>query len=74
MKEGNSYFLKDEYEGIVAFSIKEVARMLQLPPSTISLYCKEGLLPCFKVGRHYRIAKIDLIRFIDEAKDECIVL
>lgn len=34
MKEGNSYFLKDEYEGIVAFSIKEVARMLQLPPST----------------------------------------
>lgn len=49
MKEGNSYFLKDEYESIVAFSIKEVARMLQLPPSTIFLYCKEGLLPCFKV-------------------------
>lgn len=74
MYDVNSYFLKEEYEGIIAFSCKEVSKMLQIPLSTISLYCKEGKIPCFKVGRHYRIAKVDLIKFIDEAKDSCIVL
>lgn len=74
MYKDDSYFLKDEYEGIIAFSCKEVAKMLQLPLSSIALYCKEGKIPCFKVGRHYRIAKTDLIKFIDDAKDDCIVL
>ncbi|MBS5519663.1 MAG: helix-turn-helix domain-containing protein [Acidaminococcus intestini] len=55
-------------EGVIAFSTKQVSEMLQLPLSTISLYCKQNRLPCFKIGRHYRILKSDLDTFIQEAK------
>ncbi len=57
-----------DYEGIVAFSVQQISFMLQLPRSSVAQYCKEGLLPCFKVGRHYRVLKADLLDFLEERK------
>jgi len=58
----------EDYQGIEAFSVKQISYILQLPLSTTSLYCKEGKIPCFKVGRHYRVLKKDLFHFISEQK------
>lgn len=59
---------------ILAYSIKQVAQMLQLPLSTVTYYCRTNKLPCIKVGRHYRILKSDLTRFLKECKDNTVVL
>ena len=55
-----------EYEGIEAFSVQQISFMLQLPFSMVAKYCKDGILPCFKIGIHYRVMKADLVSFIDE--------
>lgn len=73
MIDKNKYF-DEEYKDVIAFSVKEVARLLQLPLSTVAYYCKENVLPCLKIGRHYRIMKADLIRFIEERKADSIIL
>lgn len=60
----NKYF--KDYSGIEAFSVQQISFMLQLPISSVAKYCKDGVIPCFKVGRHYRVMKDDLVNFIDE--------
>lgn len=61
-------------EEIKAYSVKEVAEMLHLPLSTLSFYCRDGDLPCFKIGRHYRILHEDLVQWIKEKKENSIIL
>lgn len=57
-----------------AYSIREVATMLHLPTSTLHYYCHNGMLPVFKIGRHYRILRSDLLEFIQTLKDTSTVL
>lgn len=59
---------------IKAYSTRQVATMLQLPLSTINYYCRQGLLPCVKIGRHYRILKQDLEDFLENLKANSVIL
>lgn len=54
----------------IAFSPKDISAMLHIPLSTISKKIKEGAIECFKVGRHYRVSRLALYRFIQD--NECL--
>ncbi len=51
-------------------TLDEVAEMLNLRVSTIRKYCREGKIPCIKIGKSYRIDKKDLIKFLNRRKQE----
>ena len=61
-----------EWDKMVAFSAKDIATMLHLPLSSVLKYMREGQLQTFKVGRHYRVTRLSLYRFIED--HECVVL
>ena len=58
------------WDKAIAFSPKDVSIMLHLPLSSITKYIRDGSLKAFKIGRHYRITRLSLYRFIEE--HECI--
>lgn len=62
------------WDNKIAFSTKEVSLMLGVPTSTITKLCKEGKIKVFKVGRHYRISRVDLCRYIESQKDATILI
>lgn len=64
----------ERWNDMIAFSPKDIAIMLNMPTSTITKLCREGSLKTFKVGRHYRVSKVSLFRFIEESEDESIIL
>lgn len=61
-----------EWDKMIAFSAKDIATMLHLPLSSVLKYMREGKLHTFKVGRHYRVTRLSLYRFIED--HECVVL
>ena len=44
--------------------------MFNIPLSTITKKIKEGAIECFKVGRHYRVSRLSLYKFIKN--NECL--
>lgn len=76
IKEVNKMFETNSHiwDNKIAFSVKDVSEMLGLPISTLSHMCKKGDIKTFKVGRHYRIARVDLYNFIERQKDMSIVI
>lgn len=59
-----------KWDKAIAFSAKDIATMLNLPLSSVTRYMREGKLKTFKVGRHYRVTRLSLYRFIEN--HECI--
>ena len=59
-----------QWDKAIAFSAKDIAIMLNLPLSSVTRYMREGKLKTFKVGRHYRVTRLSLYRFIEN--HECI--
>jgi len=43
-----------------------IAQTLGVPKSTVYLYLRDRHLPAFKVGKHWRIRKVDLEAWIDK--------
>jgi len=39
---------------------EQVCDYLSLPRSSLYKLCREGKIPCFKVGRHWRFRNVDL--------------
>lgn len=70
MFETNSHI----WDNKIAFTIKDVSTMLDIPTSTLAKLCREGTIKAFKIGRHYRIARIDLYEYIERQKDLSIIL
>lgn len=60
------------WDKAIAFSPKDVAIMLHIPLSSVLKYMREGVLKTFKVGRHYRVTRLSLYRFVED--NECVVL
>lgn len=58
------------WDKAIAFSAKDIATMLHIPLSSVSKYMREGKLKTFKVGRHYRVTRLSLYRFIEN--HECL--
>ena len=54
----------------IAFSPKDISEMLHLPLSSITKYMREDKIKVFKIGRHYRVTRLELYRFIEN--NECI--
>jgi excisionase family DNA binding protein len=46
-----------------SLTIKEVANVLSCHWQTVRSLINDGKLPAFRVGRHVRVAKIDLLAF-----------
>ena len=59
-----------KWDKVIAFSAKDIAIMLNIPLSSVTRYMREGKLKTFKVGRHYRVTRLSLYRFIEN--HECV--
>jgi excisionase family DNA binding protein len=51
-------------------TVAEVARWLRKSISTIYLWCREGLIPCVRVGRSYIFDKVALIEWAKPKQEE----
>lgn len=49
-------------------STKDVAKMLNVSPTTITYYIRTKKLPAIKLGKSYQISKSDLITFLESRK------
>ncbi len=62
------------WDSQIAFSPKDVAIMLNIPLSTITKMCRDRELEAFKIGRHYRIKRKDIFKYIEKKIDESIII
>jgi len=51
-------------------TVEQVSDLLQIHWQTTLSYIHNGSLPAFKLGKGYRIAKKDLMTFIEKKKAE----
>src|SRR3978361_773120 len=49
-------------------SAEEVARELDLKPTTIYQWCREGRLPAIKLGKEWRIRRTALDAFLEQSE------
>lgn len=54
-------------------TVKEASRILKLTPLTLYEYIRRGTLQAVKLGRYYRIARVDLLKFIERHKTPTII-
>lgn len=47
---------------------KEVSDLLRVSTQTVLRWIKEGKLPAYKVGRAWRISKVDLDRWLNQQR------
>jgi excisionase family DNA binding protein len=52
--------------GIELLGAEEVAGLLGIKESTVWRWCREGTLPCLKVGKHWRVRREALEDFLSE--------
>ena len=52
--------------GIELLGAEEVAGLLGIKESTVWRWCREGTLPCLKVGKHWRVRREALEEFLAE--------
>lgn len=71
-KELDNFFSTKDgvWDKMIAFSPKDVAAMLHIPLSTIAQFMREGKIKTYKIGRHYRVTRKDLYRFMED--NECL--
>jgi len=50
------------------YTVNEVAVLLRVSKLTILRYIKAGVLPAYKIGRDWRIRKVELELFIDSRR------
>jgi len=51
-------------------TVSEVAEYLKISEVTTYKFVQEGKIPGFKIGRHWRVKRSDLIEFIEKQKRE----
>ena len=49
-------------------TVNEVAEYLKISEVTTYKLVQEGKIPAFKIGRHWRVMRIDLGEFIEKLK------
>jgi excisionase family DNA binding protein len=45
-------------------TIKEVAAFLRVSRVTVWRWCKEGVIPAFRIGRNWRVSREEILHFI----------
>ncbi len=49
---------------------EEVAGLVGVKETTVYKWCKEGKLPCLKVGKHWRVRRVDLEDFLKRSQHQ----
>jgi excisionase family DNA binding protein len=55
--------------GEVLLSAEEMAEYFGVKTTTVYRWCREGRIPCLKIGKHWRARRKDLADFLQEAKE-----
>lgn len=50
------------------YTIKEVAEILKVAYLTVYRWVKDGKIEAYKLGKEYRIKKIDIEKFVEGSK------
>ena len=50
-------------------SAEEIAEYLGVGKVTVYRWCREGTLPCLKIGKHWRIRREELEDFLKKAEE-----
>ena len=50
-------------------SAEEVAEYFGVGKITVYRWCKEGRIPCLKIGKHWRVRREELVDFLKEAEE-----
>lgn len=58
-----------EWDKRIAFSPKDIAEMLHLPLSTVSQILREGHMETYRIGRHYRVSRQSLYKYLQDNLD-----
>ncbi|MBU4477609.1 MAG: helix-turn-helix domain-containing protein [Candidatus Omnitrophica bacterium] len=53
---------------IESYTVDEVAEALKIHPYTVRRLCREGKLPCFKIGGQWRFSKSEIQEWIDKGR------
>jgi excisionase family DNA binding protein len=48
---------------------EDVAGLIGVNENTVWRWCREGKLPCLKIGKHWRVRREDLEDFLKEAEE-----
>jgi excisionase family DNA binding protein len=59
---------KDMAQGMELLGAADVASMIGVKQTTVYRWCKEGKLPCLKVGKHWRIRREALEDFLNNSE------
>ncbi len=51
-------------------SAEEVALYFGVKTTTVYRWCREGRIPCLKIGKHWRVRREDLVDFLEKAEDK----
>ena len=62
------------WDNRIAFSTQDISLMLNIPLSTITSFCRKGELKAIKIGRSYRILRVDLMHFLKDCEESTIIL
>ncbi len=57
---------EEKRRGSDLLGAEDLARLLGVKESTVWLWCREGNLPCLKVGKHWRVRREALEEFLRE--------
>ncbi|WP_243109340.1 helix-turn-helix domain-containing protein [Anaerophilus nitritogenes] len=58
----------DQHQEDEIMTVSEVAEYLKISEVTTYKCVQEGKIPGFKIGRHWRIKRSDLVEFIEKQK------
>ena len=55
--------------GEALLSTDEVAEYFGVTTTTVYRWCREGRIPCMKVGKHWRVRREELVDSLEKAED-----
>jgi excisionase family DNA binding protein len=65
---GNTAGMEDPYAQKALLDAESVAEYLGVTPTTVWRWCREGSLPCMKIGKHWRIRRESLDNFLERSE------
>ena len=55
--------------GEALLSVEEVAEYSGVTTTTVYRWCKEGRIPCLKIGKHWRVRREELVDLLKESEE-----
>ena len=55
--------------GEALLSAEEVAEYFGVGTTTVYRWCREGRIPCLKIGKHWRVRREELVAFLKEGEE-----